>query len=69
MLHQAEFGMGREQRVADMRGELERSRLESRLRSARREEAKDGVLLEEEIGSGRRRLIARGASFAAALFR
>jgi hypothetical protein len=69
MLHQAEFVSGREQRVADMRGELERSRLEARLRSARREEeAKAGVLF-EEVGSGSRHLIARGATLAMALFR
>ena len=68
MLHQAEFGLGREQRVADMRGAPERSRLEDRLRSARREEAKAEVLF-EEVGSGSRRLIARGASLAMALFR
>jgi hypothetical protein len=68
MLHQAEFGLGREQRVADMRGELERNRLQARLRSARREEAKAGVLF-EEVGSGSRHLIARGAALAMALFR
>jgi hypothetical protein len=38
MLHQAEFGLGRAQRVADVRAEVERDRLEGRLRSARREE-------------------------------
>jgi hypothetical protein len=53
-----------------MRTEVERNRLEARLRSVRREEeAKAGVLFEEEIGSGSRPLIARGAAFAAALFR
>jgi hypothetical protein len=67
MLHQAEIGLGREQRVADMRGELERNRLEARLRSARREEAR--VFFEEGIGSGGRHLIARGTALAMALFR
>ena len=60
MLHEAEFGLGRGQRVADMRTEVERNRLEARLRSARRE---------EEIGSRSRRFIARGAAVAGALFR
>ena len=70
MLYEAEFGLGRGQRVADMRTEVERNRLEARLRSVRREEeAKAGVLFEEEIGSGSRRLIARGAAFAVPLFR
>jgi hypothetical protein len=69
MLHQAELGLGREQRVADMRGELERNRLEARLLSARREEeAKAGALF-EEVGSGGRHLIARGTALAMALFR
>jgi hypothetical protein len=67
MLYQAEFGLGREQRVADIRAELERNRLEARLRSARREE--DARVLFEGIGSGGRHLIARGTALAVALFR
>ena len=70
MLYQAEIGLGREQRVADIRTELERNRLEARLRSARREEeARARVLFEEGIGSGGRHLIARGTALAMALFR
>jgi hypothetical protein len=70
MLHQAEFGLGRVQRGADVRAEVERNRLETRLRSARREEeAKAGVLFEEVGSSGGRHLIARGAALAMALFR
>ncbi len=69
MLHQAEIGLSREQRVAGMRGELERNRLEARLRSARREEARARVFFEEGIGSGGRHLIARGTALAMALFR
>ena len=68
MLHQAEFVSGREQRVADMRGELERSRLEARLRSARREEEAKAGAFYAEIAP-RRNVIARGASLAMALFR
>ena len=68
MLHQAEFGLSREQRVVDMRGEIERNRLETRLRSARREkEAKANTLFEEL--SPRRGLVARSATFTIALFR
>ena len=67
MLHQAEFGMGREQRVADISSELERNRLEARLRSARREQ--EERVLFEGIGSGGRHLIARGTALAMALFR
>jgi hypothetical protein len=70
MLHQAEFGLGREQRVADMRTAIERSRLEARLRSAHREEeAKTRVLFEEKSGSGSKRLAARGVAIVMALFR
>lgn len=69
ILHQAEFGSGREQLVADMRGEVERNRLETHLRSARREEEAKARTFYEEIGSGSRSLIARGASLAMALFR
>ena len=70
MLYQAEFGLGREQRVADIRTELARNRLEARLRSARREEAaRARVFFEEGIGSGGRHLIARGTALAMALFR
>ena len=69
MLYQAEFGLGREQRVADIRGELERNRLEARLRSARREEEARARVLFEGIGSGGRHLIARGTALAMALFR
>jgi hypothetical protein len=70
MLYQAEFGLGREQRVADIRTELERNRLEARLRSARREEeARARIFFEEGIGSGGRHLIARGTALAMALFR
>jgi hypothetical protein len=69
MLHQAEFGMGREQRVADIGAELERNRLEARLRSARREEEARERVLFEGSGSGGRHLIARGTALAMALFR
>jgi hypothetical protein len=68
MLYQAEFGLGREQRVADIRTELERNRLEARLRSARREEEAKAGAFYAEIAP-RRNVIARGASFAMALFR
>jgi hypothetical protein len=68
MLNQAEFGSGREQRVADISAELERNRLEARLRSARREEARARILF-EGIGTGGRHLIARGTALAMALFR
>ena len=67
MLHQAEFGLGREQRLLDMHKEIERGRLESRLRSARREQEAAGGFY-AEIGQ-RRSMIARGASLAMALFR
>jgi len=68
MLHQAEFGLGREQRVADTRREVKRNRLEARLLSARREhEAAGGFYA--EIGGPHRSLVARGASMAMALFR
>ncbi len=69
MLYQAEFGSGREQRVADIRTELERNRLEARLRSARREEEAGARVLFEGSGSGGRHLIARGTALAMALFR
>ena len=36
MLYQAEFGSGREQRIADISTELERNRLQARLRSGGR---------------------------------
>ncbi len=52
-----------------MRGEVERNRLETHLRSARREEEAKARAFYEEIGSGSRSLIARGASLAMALFR
>ena len=50
-----------------MRGEVERNRLETHLCSERREE--EATAFYEEIGSGSRSLIARGASLAMALFR
>jgi hypothetical protein len=66
MLHQAEFGLGREQRVVDMRGEVGRNRLETRLRKACHQKAKGS--LSEEIGlpTG---MFDRSVAFAAALFR
>jgi len=67
MLHQAEFGLGREQRLMDTRQEVERNRLEARLLSARREQEAAGGFY-AEIGP-RRSMIARGASLAMALFR
>ncbi len=67
MLHQADFGSGREQRVADMRQEIGRNRLEGRLRSARREQEAAGGFY-AQIGP-QRSLIARSAAFAVALFR
>jgi hypothetical protein len=65
MFHQ-EFDLSR-QRALDMRTEVGRNRLETRLRSARREEAKAGAFYAEI--APRRTLIARGATFAMALFR
>ena len=67
MLHQAEFGMGREQRVADMRAEVQRNRLETRLRKASHQEAKGS--LSEEIGLPTTGMFALSVAFAAALFR
>jgi len=67
MLHQAEFGLGREQRVADTRREVKRNRLEARLLSARREHEAAGGFYAEI--SPHRSLVARGASMAMALFR
>jgi hypothetical protein len=65
MFHQ-ECDLSR-QRSLDMRTEVGRNRFETRLRSARREEAKAGAFYAEI--APRRTLIARGATFAMALFR
>ena len=59
MFHQ-EYDLSR-QRALDMRTEVGRNRLETRLRSARREEAKAGAFYAEIAPS--RTLIARGANF------
>ena len=66
MYHDIDYGLGKE-RVVQMRTEVERNRLEARLRSARREQEAAGGLY-AQIGP-RRNLIARGASLAMALFR
>lgn len=67
MLHQAEFGLGRVQRVAEMRAEVGRNRLETRLRKARHQEPEGS--LSEEIGLPTTGVFARSVAFAAALFR
>ena len=66
MYHDIDYGLGRE-RAAQMRKEVEHNRLETRLHSARREEAKAGAFYAESGSS--RNLIARGATLAMALFR
>jgi len=67
MYHGFDHGLGRERRI-QMRTEVERNRLQARLRSARREEeAKAGAFYAES--APRRNLIARGATLAMALFR
>ena len=67
MYHGFDYGLGRERRI-QMRKEVEHDRLETRLRSAgREEEAKAGAFYAEI--APRRNLIARGAAFATALFR
>ena len=68
MLHQADFGSGRELRVADMRKEIGRNRLQGRLRSTRREQEEAAGGFYAEIAP-QRSLIARSAAFAVALFR
>ena len=67
MYHGFDYGLGRERRI-QMRKEVEHDRLQARLRSARREEeAKAGAFYAEV--APRRHLIARGTTFAVALFR
>jgi hypothetical protein len=67
MYHGFDYGLGTERRI-QMREEVEHERLQARLRSARREqEAKAGAFYAEI--APRRTLIARGATFAMALFR
>jgi hypothetical protein len=66
MYHGFDYGLGRERRI-QMREEVEHDRLQARLRSASREEAKAGAFYAEI--ALRRNVIARGASFAIALFR
>ena len=68
MYHGFDYGLGRERRI-QMRTEVEHDRLQARLRSARREEeAKEAGAFYAEIAP-RRNVIARGATFAMALFR
>jgi hypothetical protein len=67
MYHGFDYGLGRERRI-QMRKEVEHDRLQARLRSARREEEAKGGAFYAEIAP-RRNVIARGASFAMALFR
>ena len=67
MYHGFDHGLGTERRI-QMRKEVERNRLETRLRSARREEEANAGAFYAEIAP-RRNVIARGATFAMAIFR
>ncbi len=67
MYHGFDYGLGTERRI-QMRKEVEHDRLETRLRSARREEEAKAGAFYAEIAP-HRNLIARSATFAMALFR
>ena len=67
MYHGFDHGVGTERRI-QMRKEVEHDHLQARLRSARREqEARAGAFYAEI--APRRNLVARGVTYATALFR